>query len=428
MQIYTVQSGDSLYGIARAFNSSVNDIVSANRIPDPERLAVGQALVIPITGNYYFVQPGDSLWSIGRRFNINYLMLAQINRINPAQPLSVGQRLYIPPIPKVNAEVNAYIEPMGEAPSQSLLADAREAAPRLTYLAAFSYRANRDGTLTPPPIQGIPELARQYGVTLMMVVTNIEEGQFSGELGRAILESTAVQNLLLDNIISQARRTGYRDIHFDFEFLPPDLRDLYTQFLRRAADRLHAEGFLVSAALAPKTSAEQTGQWYEAHDYGAIGEIVDFVVIMTYEWGYSGGPPMAVSPIDKVEEVLGYAITEMPANKILMGQNLYGYDWTLPFVEGGPFARAISPQTAILLARDNNQSILFDSVAQAPHFNYFDEQGREHEVWFEDARSIQAKFDLIKELGLRGISYWKLGLPFPQNWLLIDENFNVVKR
>lgn len=428
MQIYTIQRGDSLYAIARTFKSSVNDIVNANRIPDPERLVVGQTIVIPITGSYYFVQPGDSLWSIGRRFNVNYLTLAQINRINPSQPLPVGLRLYIPPFPKVTAEVNAYIEPMGNAPSQSLLVDAREAAPRLTYLATFSYRVNRDGTLNSPPIQGIREIARQNGNTLMMVVTNIEEGQFNGELGRSIIESTAVQELLFDNIIAEARRTGFRDIHFDFEFLPPDLRVLYTEFLRRAVNRLHAEGLLVSAALAPKTSAEQTGQWYEAHDYGAIGQIVDFVVIMTYEWGYSGGPPMAVSPIDKVEEVLRYALTEIPANKILMGQNLYGYDWTLPFVQGGPFARAVSPQTAILLARDNNAEILFDPVAQAPHFNYFDAQGRERKVWFEDARSIQAKFDLIKELGLRGISYWKLGLPFPQNWLLIDENFNVVKR
>jgi len=84
MQIYTIQSGDTLFAIARTFNSSVNDIVNANRIPDPERLVVGQTIVIPITGSYYFVQPGDSLWAIGRRFGFNYLRLAEINRINPS--------------------------------------------------------------------------------------------------------------------------------------------------------------------------------------------------------------------------------------------------------------------------------------------------------------------------------------------------------
>ncbi len=238
-----------------------------------------------------------------------------------------------------------------------------------------------------------------------------------------------MQEVLLENIVDEARRIGgVTDIHFDFEFLPPDQREAYNNFLRKAADYLHKEGFMISSALAPKTSAKQSGQWYEAHDYHAHGQIVDFVVLMTYEWGYSGGPPMAVSPIGPVEDVINYALTEMPANKIMMGQNLYGYDWKLPYVQGGEYAKAVSPQRAIEIARENNAAIAYDYEAQAPNFNYVNDKGEAHKVWFEDARSIQAKFNLMKRLGLRGISYWKLGFPFPQNWLLINENFNVVKR
>lgn len=137
---------------------------------------------------------------------------------------------------------------------------------------------------------------------------------------------------------------------------------------------------------------------------------------------------MAVSPIDQVRAVLEYAITEVPRNKIMMGIPLYGYDWTLPYVPGGPFARVISPQQAIELARRYNVDIQYDTTAQAPFFNYYDESGRQHEVWFEDARSIQAKFDLVNELGIRGFYYWVLGRDFPQNWLLIDDNFIVRKR
>jgi len=117
----------------------------------------------------------------------------------------------------------------------------------------------------------------------------------------------------------------------------------------------------------------------------------------------------------------------MPANKILLGQNLYGYDWTLPFVEGGEPAEAISPQEAITRAREQNVAIQYDTEAQAPFYTYTDTQGNNHEVWFEDARSIQAKFDMIKELNLLGISYWKLGLAFPQNWLLLQDNFTIRK-
>jgi len=428
MQIHIVQSGQSIYGISQAYGTTVEDIVEANELPNPNQLVVGQALVIPIIGSFYWVQPGDSLWSIGQKFGVNYQQIAQVNQISLTQPLSIGLRLYIPPRPKRNAEINAYVEPLGTTVTPAIERSTREAAPYLTYLAPFSFQIQRDGSLKAPLLNNFPEIATENNVTLMMVVTNLEEGQFSDELGRIVLTNQEVQNNLLDNIVQLANQYGFRDIHFDMEYLRPEDREAYNSFLRKAKQRFNQQGWLMSTALAPKTSADQKGRWYEAHDYKAHGEIADFVVLMTYEWGYSGGPPMAVSPIGPVREVLEYALTEMPGSKIMMGQNLYGYDWTLPYVAGGEYAKAVSPQRAIEIAAQNNVPIQYDYQAQAPHFNYTDAEGKEHKVWFEDARSMQAKFDLIKELGLRGISYWKLGLPFPQNWLLITENFNVVKR
>ncbi|MEA3319799.1 MAG: glycoside hydrolase family 18 protein [Bacillota bacterium] len=426
MQIHVVSQGQTLTGIAQAYATTPQDIIEANDLPNPDRLVVGQSLVIPIVGRFYFVQQGDTIFSIARRYNTTPEQLIEINQLNPATPLRVGLRLYIPPQPKREAEINAYVEPRGNTVSEELQQSSRNAAPYLTYLAPFSFQVLRDGSLKEPPLTNLPAIAGEDNVILMMVLTNLEEDGFSDELGRIILTDMQVQNKFLDNVVATAKKYNFKDIHFDFEYLRPADKEAYNTFLRKARDRFKKEGWLISTALAPKTKADQKGKWYEAHDYKAHGEIVDFVVIMTYEWGYSGGPPMAVSPIGPVREVLEYAITEMPSEKIMMGQNLYGYDWTLPFVQGGEFAKAISPQAAIELAANNNVPISYDEEAQAPHFNYTKE-GKEHEVWFEDARSIQAKFDLIKELNLRGISYWKLGLPFPQNWLLITDNFNVVK-
>lgn len=426
MQIHVVQQGQTIYGISQTYATTPEDIIEANELPNPDNLVIGQALVIPIVGRFYYVQQGDTLTSIARKFNTTPQRLAQVNQLNVNQPLRTGIRLYIPPQPKREAEINAYIEPSGNTVSPQLEQSARNAAPYLTYLAPFSFRVQRDGSLKEPPLNNFPQIAQANNVTLMMVLTNLEEDGFSDELGRIILTNMSVQNKFLDNVVATAKKYNFKDIHFDFEFLRPADKEAYNTFLRKARDRFKKEGWLISTALAPKTKADQKGKWYEAHDYKAHGEIVDFVIIMTYEWGYSGGPPMAVSPIGPVREVLEYALTEMPGNKIMMGQNLYGYDWTLPFKPGGEFAKAISPQAAIQLASDNNAAIQYDEKAQAPHFDYWKE-GKEHKVWFEDARSIQAKFDLLKELNLRGISYWKLGLSFPQNWLLITDNFNVVK-
>lgn len=427
MQIHVVQSGDSLFSIANTYNSSIASIVDANELATQNNLVVGQALVIPIVGQFYFVQPGDSLFTIANRFGLSTEELAQINNINVNNVLPVGLRLYIPQTPKRPITSNAYIEPFGETVSETLENSARKASPYLTYLAHFSFRVNRDGTLSAPPIGNLSQIAEANNTAKMLVVTNLEEDGFSDELGHIILTVQSVQNTLLDNIVNTARSGGYSDIHFDFEFLPPEDREAYNTFLRKAKERLSQEGLLMSTALAPKTSATQEGAWYEAHDYRAHGEIADFVVLMTYEWGYSYGPAMAVSPLNEVRRVVEYALTEMPPEKILLGQNLYGYDWTLPFVEGGPAARAVSPQQAIQIARENNTYIQYDEEAQAPFFLYTDNEGNNHEVWFEDARSIQAKFDLIKELNLLGISYWKLGLAFPQNWILLDDQFNITK-
>ncbi|WP_026908500.1 glycoside hydrolase family 18 protein [Paucisalibacillus globulus] len=427
MQIHVVAQGDSLFSIAGTYGTTVDAISNANELDAPNQLVVGQALVIPIVGSFYFVQPGDSLFSIAARFGISYQELARINNIPVNSPLNVGLRLYIPPRPKRDIISNAYIEPIGGTVSEALENAARKNTPYLTYLAPFSYQVNRDGSLAAPPLNKFKEIADANNANLMMVVTTLEEGAFSAELGHIVVTVQEVQNRLLDNIVNTAHQVGFTDVHFDFEFLPPEDRDAYSTFLAKAKERLSAEGLLMSVALAPKVSATQEGAWYEAHDYGAIGAVADFVVLMTYEWGYSGGPAMAVSPIDQVRRVVNYALTEMPASKILLGQNLYGYDWTLPFVPGGQYARAVSPQQAITLAREHNAAIQYNTTAQAPFFNYWNE-GKQHEVWFEDARSIQAKFDMIKELELRGISYWKLGLAFPQNWLLLQDNFNIVKK
>lgn len=426
MQIYVVQSGDSLFSIANTFDTSITAITEANELETPN-LVVGQALVIPIIGQYYFVQVGDSLFSIAEQFSTSIEILARVNNILPSMTLPVGLRLYIPPNLRPSVTSLGYIEPIGDTVSPYLESVAEMNTPLLTYLAPFSYRVNRDGSLTPPPLNRFKEIAKEHNTRLSLVITNLEGPSFSSELAHIILTVQAVQNRLIDEIINIARTEGFTDVHFDLEFIPEDDREAYNNFLRKIKPRLTDNNLLLSTALAPKTSREQAGLLYEAHDYKAHGEIADFVVIMTYEWGYSAGPPLPVSPINEVEKVLQYALTEIPPEKIMMGQNLYGYDWTLPFVQGESFARAISPQQALEIAREQKVAIEYDEKAQAPFFHYIDEEGRQHTVWFEDARSINAKFSLLRRLNLRGIAYWKLGINFPQNWLLLDDQFTITK-
>lgn len=134
---------------------------------------------------------------------------------------------------------------------------------------------------------------------------------------------------------------------------------------------------------------------------------------------------MAVAPISNVRAVLDYAVTEIPAEKIFLGVPNYGYDWPLPFIQGETRAQSISNQRAIELAQEYDVAIQYDERAQAPFFHYTDAGGTVHEVWFEDARSLDTKLRLIAEYGFRGAGFWNAMRPFSQTWLVLDSLYNI---
>jgi spore germination protein len=290
----------------------------------------------------------------------------------------------------------------------------------------FSYQVKPDGSLTPIPDDEVIKTARQAGTAPLMVISNIKEGgSFDSNLAHTILTSEQVQNNLLDNVIKTLKDKNFYGLDIDFEYILPQDKQNYNAFLKKTVDRLHPLGYTVSTALAPKASANQPGLLYQAHDYPAHGALVDHVILMTYEWGYLRGPARAVAPLNLVEKVIQYAVSVMPSNKILMGIPNYGYDWTLPFVKGSS-ANPITNLEAIDIAARVGAQIQFDAAAQSPYFTYF-ENNRNHEVWFEDARSIEAKLRLVKKYNLGGVSYWNLTGFFPQNWLVLDSLYNVKK-
>lgn len=376
----------------------------------------------------YVVKKGDSLYSIAKQFGTNTSTLASINELPDPDVLVLGQALVVPSTPSPDrpfVESNLYVEWFTEVPSARVIEQVEKAAPTLTYMMPFAYEVLRDGSLTSMNWGTLQEVAQRNQVESAIVLANIENGAFNASLAHTIFTDEQVKQKVFEQAVAEANKRGNKHIHLDFEYIAAEDRENYVNFIKDLKE--YAEGFIVSASVPPKTSAEQAGKWYEGFDYKALGEVLDFIVIMTYEWGYSGGPPMAVSPIGPVRQVLEYAKSEIVPKKILMGQNLYGYDWTLPYKPGNPFARAISPQQAIQLAKERNAAIEYDQTAQAPFFHYW-RDGIEHEVWFEDARSIQAKFNLLKELGLLGISYWHSGFDFPQNWYLLNEMFRVRKK
>lgn len=383
MVIYTVRAGDTIDTIASRYGISADDIAYDNQIPFPYALAVGASLLL--TQASYTLASEDILIS------------------NSGRPAYSGGYAY----PFISRWV------------------LEQPLPYLTDLFIFSYGFTVDGALIPPALDDtfMITLAKNYGVAPVLTLTPFgPDGQFSNYLITRVVNNETAKAQLIEELANQITERGFEGVDIDFEYILAEDRIPFATFVSEVRTAINALGYPVSVALAPKTSDTQTGLLYEGKDYALLGEAADYVLLMTYEWGYTFGPAMAVAPLNKVREVVEYALTKIPAEKINLGIPNYGYDWTLPFVRGTSKAQNIGNVEAVQIAIAQGAEIKFDPVAQSPFFTYV-QNGLTHEVWFEDVRSIHGKFGLVQEYGLRGMSYWQIMRLFRANWLLQDGEF-----
>ena len=422
MITYVTQPGDSLYSISKKYDVPLSQLMNDNGAEDLMFLPVGLALIINNDVQNYTVRPGQSIYSIARAFGLTPEEILAINpQLETPDDIRPGDVIKIP----AQIEKLGKIYVNGYAYTSISPQTLRKTLPSLTYISPFSYEVSADGSLSQLPDKFIIETARRNSVAPMMTLTNIKP---DGGFDSAVMPPLVRENseTFFNNVLSVIKDKNYYGVNIDFEYISEDLREEYNAFIKELTRIMKENGYSVIAALAPKTRSDQPGILYEGHDYGAIGAIVDKVILMTYEWGYTYGPPRAVAPLNEVERVIRYALTEMPKEKIIMSIPNYGYDWTLPYKPGTP-AQAISNRAAVMLASRYGAKIEFDETAKAPYFYYGDDSGTEHIVWFEDARSIEAKLSLIDKYSLAGVSYWTVNAYFPQMYIVQNYMFDTVK-
>lgn len=373
MEIYIVKQGDTIEAIANQYSVTVESISFINQIPYPYALAIGQAILIDA---------------------------GELERTRTA-----SSKGYAYP----------YISPW--VLEQSL--------PYIDHLLVFSYGFTTEGELLPPSIsdERMREQARDAERSTILTLTPLgADGKFNNNLIHEMLLNSESRERLMNELLASMINKGFRGVDVDFEYILAEDRDRFTSFVAELRNKMNANGYTVSVALAPKTSADQPGLLYEGKDYRGLGEAADEVLLMTYEWGYKYGPAMAVAPLNKVRQVVEYALTEIPAEKILLGVPNYGYDWMLPFIRDESTAVTIGNVEAVQIAIANNVAIQFDEVAQSPFFTY-EKDSILHEVWFEDVRSLQSKYDLLEEYNLKGVGVWQIMRLFRAMWFLYDSRF-----
>ena len=107
-ELYQVKVGDTLYGIANKYGITLKELKAINNLTN-DNLAIGQLLNVPSglsLGSSYIVNSGDTLYSIAKKFGIDITKLKEVNNLNNNM-LSVGQKLIIPLIEDTTYVVKA---------------------------------------------------------------------------------------------------------------------------------------------------------------------------------------------------------------------------------------------------------------------------------------------------------------------------------
>ena len=291
-------------------------------------------------------------------------------------------------------------------------------------MSPWMYGLNSSGQIVPQyaPAQAATVDAqitrlRAAHVPLVPTLANVLQGTWAYQpVITDILYNPGVRARHVAAIVALVQREHYAGIDIDYEELRTSDRNPFTDFITQLADALHAKGKVLSVDLFAKPDNRGYDQRNLAQDYQAIGQVADQVRLMGYDYHWASSEPGPVAPIGWIRAVLRYAKTQIPANKIILGVPLYGYDWVSG--QGTP----VSWLQAFQLSEQYGVRPHFDAASQSPWFGYTDSAGRRHVVWFENGPSAQAKFEAADSAGIGGVYVWMYGLEDTSIWTALRQS------
>jgi spore germination protein len=291
-----------------------------------------------------------------------------------------------------------------------------------------SYKMDEHGIIAGSVDSRILDLSKRNGVKVMPLVMNtgFDQPAFHSFLHDSLARIRAVSTML-----RVCQENKYYGIQFDYENIHIKDKDCFTEFYSQAASLLHANGFVISIAVVPRTS-DNAGPtdyhkwifeyWRGAYDYKALGEIGDFLSLMTYDQHTFRTPPGPVAGIPWMEAVIQFVLQGVPASKISLGLPFYSYRWQPAYQNNQPhvWGRSLDYKEAKGVADRFGASWQWDDK-QKVSYTFYANEGLNEYLYLEDARSFTAKMALLKKYQFRGISVWRLGHEDPEVWKQLQQ-------
>ncbi|HWQ79997.1 MAG TPA: S-layer homology domain-containing protein [Anaerovoracaceae bacterium] len=213
----------------------------------------------------------------------------------------------------------------------------------------------------------------------------------------------------------------YSGVTIDFEGMKGDaLKQGFSSFLAELSAALKPLGKTLYVTVPP---VAPDGQYFNAYDYRAIGDLADKVILMAHDYNETTMPAnllnseyyrnTPVTPIASVYYGLRGITDENTGvrdlSKVALAISFSSVGWEL---ENGKLAStaSVSPATATIYDRLKGGAAMgYSEVYRNPYIEYTTEEGKDIFLWYEDERSVNDKLALAKLFGVTGASFWRLG-------------------
>lgn len=267
-----------------------------------------------------------------------------------------------------------------------------------------------EGTVESRANQEYVDRAHANGMQIWALVENINS---EVKLDNArLLNTTSSRNRIIQTLIEQALAYGIDGLNVDLEGLPSSAGSGYIQFIRELSVECRKNGLILSV------DNYVPSAWTTHYQRDKQAEVIDYLVIMAYDEHYNGSEAGSTASLPFVENGIANTIAQgVPADRIICAVPFYSRIW---HGDGSSVSsETISmPNMQAYIAEHELTPVWEDDIAQN-YVEYTDEEGTLHRIWVEDASSLQAKIDVIRNYSLAGVAGWKLGMETSDVWSIL---------
>ena len=248
-------------------------------------------------------------------------------------------------------------------------------------------------------------------VRILPMVQNVRDEKFDGALLAQAISDEQHRQTLINSLLTFVQENKFSGVSIDFEEPPTAAQSNLLTFMQELHTAFGAKGLLVM-----QNVPFDDRDW----NYKSYAAASDYLCLMAYDQHWSKGDPGPVAAQSWFQQTLFERMKILDPSKTVIALGNYGYDWSDKESDG----KTVTFQEALITARESEATPSYDTASGNLFFEYDEDDGSHHKVWFLDAVSAFNQMRAASGYRPAGYALWRLGAEDPSIWSVLGTDQN----